>query len=92
MTLSSSLEVQPGQTSAKGLWVSAGALSPDLGLESSGWGGLEKRLRVEQFHSTFPQARAAHFHASLCTTVPVPKLPSHLVQWKLEGGVHLLMG
>lgn len=46
MTLSSLLAVQPGQTSARGLWVSAGALSPDLSPESSGWGGLawlEKR-------------------------------------------------
>lgn len=40
MTLSSSLVVQPGQTSARGLLVSAGPLPLDLGLQSSGWGGL----------------------------------------------------
>lgn len=82
MTLSSSLVVQPGQTSVRGLWVSAGALSLDLGLESSGWEGWHGwrrdvcvRLRVDQFHSTFPQAHAAHFHVSLCTTISVPKAP-----------------
>lgn len=40
MTLSSSLVVQPGQISAKELWVSAGVLSPNFNLESSStWGG-----------------------------------------------------
>lgn len=35
MILSSSLVVQPGQISARELWVSAGVLSPNLDLESS---------------------------------------------------------
>lgn len=48
MILSSLLVVQPGQISARELWVSAGILFPNLDLESSSsWGGspcLEKRL------------------------------------------------
>lgn len=40
MTLSSSLAVLPGQTSARVLWVSVEALSLDLGPGSSDWGGL----------------------------------------------------
>lgn len=40
MTLSSSLVVPPGRTSARGLWVRVEALSLDLGTGSSDWGGL----------------------------------------------------
>lgn len=38
-------------------------------------------------YSTFPQARAVHFHASDCTNISVG-LPSHLAWWKLEGRGH----
>lgn len=86
MTLSSSLVVQPGQTSARGLWVSAGALSPDLGLESSSWGGLawlEKRglCKVEggpvsQHLSPGPRSTFScqPLHNHLCTKGSLPVL------------------
>lgn len=93
MTLSSSLVVQPGQISAKELWVSAGVLSPNFNLESSSsWGGsvcLEKRHFCREgaewagFTACFcrPSQRVflpAYAHPSLHS-----KLPPHVVWWKL---------
>lgn len=90
MILSSLLAVQPEQTSVRGLWVSAGTLSLDLGLESSCWrrlAELEKRCLCKLqggpvSHHLSPCA--VHRCARLCTASLYQRFPSHLVRWKLE--------